>query len=391
MIKSGFLSYFDKFSYKGRKKIMIKGNIKLPAVFCAASLVLSACSHDISQTLPSEASAVEALAEITTTEVTTMSAEDTTTSTAAESSEPETEDTEPDITSGEAADLPEETTVTVSQTSAEAPSAQGSYTIYSDEYAEYSFSSEYNAFLSDCVFVGDSICSGLKAYDIIPSDRVVAVGNVAARNIFEDWVEFKVHGEKLPLIPALKELDPAFVVFSMGMNDVNMTSEQTFCQNYEKILSQVESALPGARLIVLSVTPITYGETGKLFTKNENIDSFNKALKEYLDSTGKWIYADVAHEMKNTSNMLKDNYLGSADGVHLAPEAYYAILHQLCERAVDGKVYSFDGTFSFTDAVKPIQTSAPEESAETTKKTKKTTADDGEVELSGTLRISDPE
>ena len=98
-------------------------------------------------------------------------------------------------------------------------------------------------------------------------------------------------------------------------------------------------------------------------------------MKEFLDSTGKWVYADVQHEMKNTYNELKANYLGSDDGVHLTPEAYYAILYQLCERMVDGKIYDpADGLY--TDAEEGDIVYSPEE----TKRTRKTTTEDTEPE-----------
>ncbi|MBP5604907.1 MAG: SGNH/GDSL hydrolase family protein, partial [Ruminiclostridium sp.] len=276
----------------------------------------------------------------------------------------------------------------------------GTYTIYSDTYKDFTLPGKYKEFISKCVFVGDSICSGLKAYDILPADLVIAVGNVAARNIFEDWVQFSVHGSKMSLIPALVDLDPEYIVFSMGMNDVNITSEKGFCDNYKKILSETEALLPDAKLIVLSITPITYGESGKLFTDPENIDSFNVALKDYLDSTEKWTYVDVEHEMKNTNNMLKDNYLGSPDGVHLTPDAYYAILYQLGERMVDGMIYNFDGTFSKEgEPDTPEETTAKTEqttaktsaSSKTTSSTKKPKTEDNgsEVPLSGTLELTD--
>ena len=358
---------------------------------CAAAIIaaalMSGCATDISQTVPTSASAVEAVAtipadttDVQTTAATTAKISITTTTTT------ETTTEETSVTTPESSASTEDTT---------SIPATGTYTIYSDEYKQYGFTDKYNDFLSKCVFVGDSICSGLKAYDIIPADRVCAVGNVAARNIFEDWVLFKIDGEKLPLLPALEKIKPEYIVFSMGMNDVNMTSEQGFCDNYQKILSQVESILPGSKLIVLSVTPITYGEDGRLFTLPSNIDSFNAALKDYLDSTGKWIYADVEHEMKNTNNMLKADYLGSPDGVHLAPAAYKAILYQLCERAVDGKSYQFDGSFTDAKAVYPIITTAAETEPVTskTKKTKETTTapeEEGPI-LSGTLQLSDPD
>lgn len=232
-----------------------------------------------------------------------------------------------------------------------------------ESYSSYRFTDEYNDFLSRCVFVGDSICSGLKLYDILPAKSVLAQGNVAARNIFD--FKFKLDGDELSILSALVNLKPEYIVFSMGMNDVNITSEEAFCDNYSELLKLTESFLPDAKLIVLSVTPVT---TESKFTSNENIDNFNSELKLCLDKTEKWTYVDVTRELKNSVNALKTNYNGG-DGVHLAPDAYQAILFQLCERMVDGKVYDSEGNVTF---VTEATTTTPKEETTATKKTKKT-------------------
>lgn len=232
-----------------------------------------------------------------------------------------------------------------------------------ESYSSYKFTDEYNDFISKCVFVGDSICSGLKLYDILPAKSVLAQGNVAARNIFD--FKFKLDGDELSILSALVNIKPEYIVFSMGMNDVNITSEEAFCDNYSELLKLTESFLPDAKLIVLSVTPVT---TESKFTSNENIDNFNAELKLCLDKTEKWIYVDVTRELKNSANALKTNYNGG-DGVHLAPEAYQAILFQLCERMVDGKVYDSEGNVTI---VTEATTTTPKEETTATKKTKKT-------------------
>ncbi len=232
-----------------------------------------------------------------------------------------------------------------------------------ESYSSYKFTDEYNDFISRCVFVGDSICSGLKLYDILPAKSVLAQGNVAARNIFD--FKFKLNGDELSILSALVNIKPEYIVFSMGMNDVNITSEEAFCDNYSELLKLTESFLPDAKLIVLSVTPVT---TESKFTSNENIDNFNAELKICLDKTEKWTYVDVTRELKNSANALKTNYNGG-DGVHLAPEAYQAILFQLCERMVDGKVYDSEGNVTI---ITEATTTTPKEETTATKKTKKT-------------------
>ena len=235
-----------------------------------------------------------------------------------------------------------------------------------ESYSAYNFTDEYNDFISKCVFVGDSICSGLKLYDILPAKSVLAQGNVAARNIFD--FTFKLNGDELSILSALVNLKPEYIVFSMGMNDVNITSEEAFCDNYSELLKLTESFLPDAKLIVLSVTPVT---TESKFTSNENIDNFNAELKACLDKSEKWTYVDVTRELKNSANALKTNYNGG-DGVHLAPEAYQAILFQLCERMVDGKVYDSEGNVTIVTEATTTTTKAETTATSKTKKTKKT-------------------
>ena len=50
-------------------------------------------------------------------------------------------------------------------------------------YSTFDFTDADYDFLKNCVFVGDSICSGLGHYGIIPMNSVIAQGNIAARNI----------------------------------------------------------------------------------------------------------------------------------------------------------------------------------------------------------------
>ncbi|MBQ9384412.1 MAG: hypothetical protein IJT87_09250 [Ruminiclostridium sp.] len=340
---------------KHRNKMYISAAI-------AAILMLSGCS-DISQTLPpiTEPPAESTTTEKTTTATTTTEAETTTT----------TEETTTTAVSFITTAPPTEAVTDPPETETVVNTDGGGELV--ETYKTYEFSDAYNDFISKCVFVGDSICSGLKAYDILPASQVVAQGNVAARNIFD--FTFKVNGAELSVLHALVDLKPEYVVFSMGMNDVNMTSQQAYCENYDDLLSQVETFLPDATLIVCAVTPVL--ETSN-FTSNENIDSFNIAIREYLDKSDKWYFAEISHDLKNSHNGLKSDYNGG-DGIHLAPDAYRAILYQLCERMVDGKIYDLHGELEDTEPAEATETAQTEAPTDT------------EDLLSGTIRLDDEE
>ncbi|MBQ3940049.1 MAG: hypothetical protein II723_02960 [Oscillospiraceae bacterium] len=183
------------------------------------------------------------------------------------------------------------------------------------------------AFLADCVFVGDSICSGLSVYKILPAKNVVAKGSVGVRSIFD--YKFTVNGTSCGVISALSKLKPKTVIFSMGMNDINMTSSQKYCENYKNLLQKTQEALPNAKLCVASITPIT---TTSKFATNAKIDSYNAAIRDYLKANyPAWTYVNVASGLKNEWNGLVTKYT-SGDGIHLSPAAYQIILSQVCQQ-----------------------------------------------------------
>ncbi|MBR6106906.1 MAG: hypothetical protein IKQ39_02765 [Oscillospiraceae bacterium] len=285
----------------------------------AACLTLSsaACGADESSDANIAAQMTEQTAAQTTTTTTTSATTTTTTATTTTTSETTTTETTTEVTT---TSLPVSTIGEIVTVPAAGNPAAGDFTR----------SAEYDAFLTDTVFVGDSICSGLKVYHILPDDNVMAKGSVAARSIFD--YKFDVRGNEFGLTYGLTVLDPKFVVFSMGMNDINMTSAEQYCKNYEYILDTVHSVLPNAKLFVASITPISNDIT---FSTNDKIDTYNQAIKDYLAGLGKgYGYVDISPYLKNQYNGLKLEYSGG-DGIHLAPAAYQAILYQVCEQLVD--------------------------------------------------------
>ena len=203
----------------------------------------------------------------------------------------------------------------------------GKYEI--DAYGQklYKFSDDDEAFLSDVTFVGDSICYGLEVYDYMPPDNVLAVGSVAARNIFD--FTFDVGDAEYGIVDAVKKVQPKIVIFSMGMNDINLTTPEQYCENYMDLLDQIHAAVPSAKLYVASITPISNNID---FNNNTNIDNFNATIKQFLADSGKgYGYVDIASYLKDQWNGLSYDYSGG-DGIHLQGHAYSAILYQICEQ-----------------------------------------------------------
>ena len=183
-----------------------------------------------------------------------------------------------------------------------------------------------NEFISSTVFIGDSICSGLEIYGVLPDDNVLAATSNSAHDM--DSYPMTVGGGSYDYITALKMLNPKTIIFFMGMNDTYL-SASAYCTNYTAILGKVHNALPSARLYVASITPISADCT---YTTNENIDDFNTQIRSTVASLG-YGYVDVATVLKGADNCLLPEYSGY-DGIHFPGDAYYKVVKSACEQIV---------------------------------------------------------
>ncbi len=181
------------------------------------------------------------------------------------------------------------------------------------------------AFADKALFVGDSICRGFTAYNVVKAKNVYAAGSVGARNFFE--MEFHYYGQPTGYAEVLEQVKPETVILSMGMNDVNITSAQQYCENYRKIIDfTLEHS--SANVYVCAITPIN-----SQFAEYSRIDAFNLAMKNYIsENFGKRVgFIDFGYLLKNPDNMLSSG-LDSGDGIHLAPECYYIAMLEICEQ-----------------------------------------------------------
>lgn len=194
-------------------------------------------------------------------------------------------------------------------------------------YKNAGFSQEQIDFIKNVTFVGDSICSGLKVYNWMPKDQVLAEGCAAARNIFTLHTDtkgkfwFHYGNQKADFKTIYSAAKPKIVVCFMGMNDLNMGSKEQYCERYMKVLDWMHSVTPDAKLYVASITP-----TNNSGFPNSKIQSFNAAIKQYLADSGKgYGYIDIYSGLAGKS-------IWGNDGIHLNVSPYGIILKQVCQQ-----------------------------------------------------------
>ena len=259
----------------------------------------------------------------------------TTTTTPATTSTPTettvTQQTDPAEESAEPAQLPSTTTTSTSSTTppdepeettepTEAVDAMcNCYIPYGNHYLDDS----KKAFIDDSLFVGDSICSGFEVYGIIDPDKVIATKSVGARNLLDFKHVYK--GKEYELSYILKKAKPKYVFFSMGMNDINMTGPETFCDNYSRLIDLALKETD-AEIFYCAITPVDSD-----FTTNERVQLYNNSMYEYIAEN----YPERVHTVDFGKLLVCDDgvrlcdQIAGGDGIHLAPYAYHIALWEI--------------------------------------------------------------
>ena len=124
--------------------------------------------------------------------------------------------------------------------------------------------------------------------------------------------------------------------FSMGLNDVNLTTKEQFVENYMQLLYQCKQASPNSEFIIMAVTPVR-----SKFCKNEKIDEYNSALRYAIDNCyySHYHFVDPTALLKGSDNKLMEKY-AFEDGTHLEMSGMRVCLWYMYNQNIR---YSFKG------------------------------------------------
>lgn len=176
---------------------------------------------------------------------------------------------------------------------------------------DYTITDAMYKYFDQFALVGDSVCSGFASAGYFKQENNLARPNIAAWNIHQ----FLITSGNLStdVLVHLYNKQPKYVLFSMGLNDVNLTTKEQFVENYMQLLYQCKQASPNSEFIIMAVTPVR-----SKFCKNEKIDEYNSALRYAIDNCyySHYHFVDPTALLKGSDNKLKEKY-AFEDGTHL--------------------------------------------------------------------------
>lgn len=189
----------------------------------------------------------------------------------------------------------------------------------------------YLDFFSDSLFVGDSICSGLKVYGgLLDTEHVAARGNVASRSIDNYTFQYKNNSTaEMSALEIVEYYQPDDIFIWMGMNDLLCISDEKFTENMTNIAADYLEVSPDSRIHIVSMSPMASTHKWNINNDGNNrINTYNKKMKEICDNTDYIDFINIHDCLTNNSGYLASENDGG-DGIHLSSAAYKKVLNEI--------------------------------------------------------------
>ncbi len=174
-------------------------------------------------------------------------------------------------------------------------------------------------FLSQSVFVGNSVGEGLTLYNNamkkVPLGNAIMLTRVsysfyADSNKMTKFIP-RLNGVPMRAKDAIKLSGASFAFICMGTNDLvgSSTPEGAYAK-YQQYLADIMTENPGVLLFIESCTPTRPGSN----VNNDKVTAFNSYMQAYCDMFPNMFYVDIATPLKDGTG-----YLAAVAGMPAVP------------------------------------------------------------------------
>lgn len=174
-----------------------------------------------------------------------------------------------------------------------------------------------DTYFEDAVFLGDSRTEGFRLYSGLKTGTYLCGVGATVESVFTKKVWPAEGKEKVPLLDALAETGCGKVYLMLGINELGWSKEETFHDQYAKVIDRIREDHPDAEIILQTILPVSAKQDAKgSYVSNERIGVYNgviRALAEEKDCA----LVDVAEALAGEDGCLPQNL--NFDGVHLNP------------------------------------------------------------------------
>ncbi len=166
---------------------------------------------------------------------------------------------------------------------------------------------------SRTAFLGNSRVLSIENYGF--SKNVYGKVSLNVNTVFTE----KCEGGSVPVIDELRGKDFDNVMIMFGDNECGWGSMDAFVKQYKKVIAGVRERVPGVKIYLISILPISYATSQKNeYGYNQGkINECNELIKKIAKDEG-ITYLDASSSIMNDKGYLPDE--ASTDGCHLGKE-----------------------------------------------------------------------
>ena len=202
------------------------------------------------------------------------------------------------------------------------PAGEGSGLVYLTDARPVPASERVSSsYFDDAVFIGDSITTGIRLYDVMSNADVWASTGASLTNILtQELAEIDGVGT-VTILRGLDLAQPGKIYLLLGANSLAASLDDVIAV-YSSLLDQIIAHAPNAVVYVQSAFPINeplYGARYNKVVTNRIIDDFNSRLLALCGQKGV-AFLDVNSYFRDENGSLSDNF--TSDGLHLHSAQY---------------------------------------------------------------------
>ncbi len=178
-----------------------------------------------------------------------------------------------------------------------------------------------NSYFDDAIFFGDSISTGITAYNIANNTACVAAIGVSPNTALTTPYIPTRDGGKVTILEAAKAYGQRNKVYIMLGGNGLWQDKASFIADYQKFIDAVREQYPGAIIYIQSMTPVARGVENKYPSVTyQKVLEYNQAIAQ-LARDNNLPFVNVFEALCDEEGYLPEGV--SADGLHLSAEYYF--------------------------------------------------------------------
>ena len=169
------------------------------------------------------------------------------------------------------------------------------------------------------MFIGDSIYTGLVAYEYFPKSQVFAQVGLNPESVLS-----KTDDDGNTAVTKAEAMQPKRIFIMLGSNGLAFMGNTHMAEKMKELVHQLREVCPDTYIYVVSIPPVTKAHDAEGQETMVMVNGYNKLLKSMCEEEG-IVYLDLCSKLQDSSGYFSADY-AEADGLHFLGTAYKRML-----------------------------------------------------------------